>query len=49
MPHASIVVKLCSSVGVKWGELEQLQMPTVPVDHSTISRMVEWNGARPDP
>ena len=49
IPHASIVVKLCAAVGVRWGDLEQLQLPSAPIDHSTISRMAEWRGARTDP
>ena len=47
IPHASIVVKLCSAVGMQWAEVEQLQMPSAPIDHSTIARMTEWEGGVP--
>ena len=47
IPHASIVTKLCTAVGVRWSEDEQLQMPSAPIDHSTIARMEEWGGGVP--
>ncbi|KAK1378176.1 hypothetical protein POM88_024920 [Heracleum sosnowskyi] len=48
IPHASIVIKLCSAVGVHWAEEEQVQLPSAPIDHSTISRMEDWEGGAPD-
>ncbi|KAL8116472.1 hypothetical protein AgCh_022832 [Apium graveolens] len=44
--HASIVTKLCVSVGVCWPELEQLQMPSAPIDSSKIAMMHEWYGGK---
>ena len=45
--HASIVVKLCTAVGVQWAEVEQLQLPSAPIYHSTIARMTDWEGGVP--
>ena len=48
IPHASIVVKLCTVVGVQWAEVEQLQMPSASIDYSYDGvgrRCAPWQGA----
>ncbi|KAK1375282.1 hypothetical protein POM88_031475 [Heracleum sosnowskyi] len=48
IPHASVVTKLCVAVGVRWSEEEPVQMPSAPIDHTSIFRMEEWDGGDPD-
>ena len=49
IPHATIVTKLCTAVGVRWSPEEQLQMPSSAIYHSSIERLPEWDGGRPHP
>ncbi|XP_074323206.1 uncharacterized protein LOC141660144 [Apium graveolens] len=49
IPYASIVTRLCAAVRVRWTTHEQLQLPSVAIDSSTILHMVEWYGGKPDP
>ena len=44
IPHATIVTKLCTAVGVRWSADEQLQMPGAAIDHAIIERLPEWQG-----
>ena len=49
IPYASVVTKLCMAVGVCWPAHEQLQLPSAPIDSSTLHNIVEWYGGKPDP
>ena len=49
IPHATIVTKLCTAVGVRWSAEEQLQFPSAPIDHALIKRLPEGTSGRPDP
>ena len=49
IPHATIVTKLCTAVGVRWSADEQLQSPSAPIDHSIIERLPEEGIGRPHP
>ena len=49
IPHATIVTKLCTAVGVRWAAEEQLQLPIAAIDHGLIERLPEWDGGRPYP
>ncbi|KAL8116363.1 hypothetical protein AgCh_022749 [Apium graveolens] len=49
IPYASVVTKLCVAVGVHWPAHKQLQLPSDPINSSTLHSMVEWNGGKPDP
>ena len=47
IPHATIVTKLCTAVGVRWSAEEQLQIPSAAIDHVIIERLPEWDGGIP--
>ena len=49
IPHATLVTKLCTAVGVRWSAEEQLQMPSSVIDHAAIERLPEWDGGRAHP
>ncbi|XP_074347038.1 uncharacterized protein LOC141685859 [Apium graveolens] len=44
IPYASVVTKLCVAVGVQWSAHEQLQIPSAPIDSTTLATMQEWDG-----
>ncbi|KAK1394370.1 hypothetical protein POM88_013426 [Heracleum sosnowskyi] len=47
--HAAVVTKLCTAVGVRWSEEEQLPLPSAPIDHAAIQRLEDWDGGSTDP
>jgi len=47
--HGFLITDLCRKAGVQWNPNEPSVQPTGVIDHATIARYKEWEGARSHP
>lgn len=49
LPHPSLIYGLYKQVGVRWGNDEMVQQPSLLLDHKVIERYKVWDGTESHP